>query len=286
MDVALWARNGKIGIPYVMDAEVITFPGGEPHVKSKLNLTQAKGHTFTIKVRANSAQNFMKAMALAQWVRRQTGHVAPLHLFMPYFPGAREDRGHRLTVKLYADIVNSMKFDTVTIVDPHSDVTPALIDRCEVVTMADLLAEHGVPFGLPRHNLTLVAPDVGATKRVEMVASRLGIGSVVQGFKHRDMTTGQLSGFSIEPLVHTEGRHYLILDDICDGGGTFLGLRDAMRRDYGIPVEATSLWVTHGIFSKGTALLKNTFANVGCTDSFKPFDQIPTTDIIGRNRPS
>jgi phosphoribosylpyrophosphate synthetase len=65
----------------------------------------------------------------------------------------------------------------------------------------------------------------------------------------------------------------LIVDDICDGGGTFLGISDALGSrlrslgdvggDY-----ILGLYVTHGIFSKGFCDLIEKFDHVYTTDSF------------------
>ena len=60
-------------------------------------------------------------------------HVKTINLFLPYFPGARQDRvmvaGESLTVKVYANLINDLKLNKVTIFDPHSDVTPALLEK-------------------------------------------------------------------------------------------------------------------------------------------------------------
>jgi ribose-phosphate pyrophosphokinase len=58
--------------------------------------------------------------------------------WLPYFPAARQDRimmpGEPLSVKVYAQIINAQGYERVMVFDPHSDVTPALLDRAEVTT--------------------------------------------------------------------------------------------------------------------------------------------------------
>jgi len=84
------------------------------------------------------------------------------------------------------------------------------------------------------------------------------------GWKKRDVSTGKISGFGCEPLPKGIGR-VLVVDDICDGGGTFLGLFDAMN--FGTGQVAADLYVTHGIFSQGTAALLSRYGTVYTTDS-------------------
>jgi len=83
---------------------------------------------------------------------------------------------------------------------------------------------------------------------------------VFKAEKKRDFETGQLTGFTCEELL--EGR-YLVVDDICDGGGTFRGLAAAT----GLPKENLDLWVSHGVFSGAAGELNNHYGNIFCTDS-------------------
>jgi ribose-phosphate pyrophosphokinase len=107
----------------------------------------------------------------------------------------------------------------------------------------------------------IIAPDKGSIKRATDVARACHI-PVYLAEKHRDPDTGRLSEFTCEPLPD-EGK-FLVVDDICDGGGTFMGLANAT----GLPMERLGLYVSHGVFS-GQA--ENLFAY---------FDEIWTTDSL------
>ncbi|WP_231102717.1 hypothetical protein, partial [Streptobacillus moniliformis] len=75
------------------------------------------------------------------------------------------------------------------------------------------------------------------------VATLVGL-PLIQATKHRDVESGQLE----LPTVETEpGKRYLIVDDICDGGGKFLGL-GAVITAHG---SYCDLYTTHGFYSKG-----------------------------------
>jgi ribose-phosphate pyrophosphokinase len=161
-------------------------------------------------------------------------------------------------LKSVAALLNRLKLPEVLVVDPHSDVTPALINNCKVLTAANILEE--VVESLPTYD-GVIAPDGGATKRAQGVATLLGI-PLYHAWKTRDVATGKLDGFGCQFLG--DGR-YLVVDDICDGGGTFLGLARSIKAFQQQVV--LDLYVTHGYFSKGTAELKTVFDNIITTDS-------------------
>jgi ribose-phosphate pyrophosphokinase len=106
----------------------------------------------------------------------------------------------------------------------------------------------------------IIAPDAGAAKRANEAATLYQL-PVYQALKKRDAATGRLSNFTCETLP-SEGK-FLVVDDICDGGGTFIGLAKAT----GLPKERLALWVTHGIFSGKAADLKNFYSAIYTTNS-------------------
>jgi len=188
------------------------------------------------------------------------GYRAP-RLVLPFIPGARQDRLNGsgdffFTAKSIAGMLNARNFPSVTVLDPHSDVAPALIDRCRVVSAADCIF---VPDG--KYD-AVVSPDAGAEKRSGKVARKLGV-PLIHAWKTRDVKTGAINGFGMEvpPLPH--GALALVVDDICDGGGTFLGLADVLD-DHELEAH---LWVTHGLFTQGTEKLLGRYSHVYCTDS-------------------
>jgi ribose-phosphate pyrophosphokinase len=120
-----------------------------------------------------------------------------------------------------------------------------------------------------------VAPDKGARQRTGELADALArpersIG-LVYCRKVRDPQTGKLTGFEIDsegsPEALPPDALVVVVDDICDGGGTFLGVAAALRRQYG--GRPLHLWTTHGIYSRGLQELAATFTTLGCTDSFR-----------------
>lgn len=241
------------------------FPGGEPHVRidHPVGLTNA---SVLIDARVGNMNDMGMLLAVTDAVHRC--RPKSIELLIPYFPGARQDRvepGTPLTVKIYADLVNLQRYDIVWILDPHSAVTSGLIDNCQILRHVPL-----VQCFIQSDITGLICPDAGAEKRTLDLAREIGCETVVFARKERDVKTGDLSGFSLDPLPRPGA--YLVVDDICDGGGTFIGLAEQYRLDPN-GTGPLDLWVTHGIFSKGIAALAAHYRVIGCSDSF-PCDEL------------
>lgn len=240
--------NGK---SYSSRVTQMTFPAGE--VGIKLNQSVLDASRVDIVARIRSSDDLMALMLTVDAVRAEEPS-AYVHLYLPYVPYARQDRvtaeGEAVSIRVLARMINSCKFKTVTIVDPHSDVAPALIDSVCVVD-AFTVFRHAKRW----HNTWIVAPDAGATKRCEKFAKQAGAKGVIQCIKTRDPVTGALSGFKC--LDDVAGKELAIVDDICDAGGTFLGLRAELA-----DAASVDLVVTHGIFSKGVKRVAQAFDNV------------------------
>lgn len=230
------------------------YPDGMPIVDSHIR------GCSTALLRPKSLESFVTAMFWFDTI--DCGHT---ELILPFIPGARQDRENGtgdvlFTLRSVAKMINDRKFRKVTVLDPHSDVAPALIDRCWVIPAVNCVQS------FTAGTCAVVAPDGGAEKRAAKVAQKLGV-PLVHAWKKRVVATGKLSGFGMEPigiggLLPTAGR-LLLVDDICDGGGTFLGLADVIE-ERGFTAD---LFVTHGIFSQGTEKLLQKFEKVFTTDS-------------------
>jgi ribose-phosphate pyrophosphokinase len=241
-----------------------TFSGGEPHIKiqSDFDLNEV----VTITHRLNSFNDLGLLCVTVDALRRMD--VKIINLFIPYFPAARQDRmmipGEPLSVKVYADILNAMNLNKVTVFDAHSEVTPALVNNCEVIPNHKFIAQVLKIIG---NNVKLISPDGGALKKIYKVSEFLGGIDVVECSKSRDVKTGKLSGFKVYN-DDLQGINCLIVDDICDGGGTFIGLAEELKKK-----NAGKLYlaVSHGIFNKGFDDLK-CFDGIFTTDSFRDFE--------------
>lgn len=248
------------------------FPAGEPHVKVA-NENTGKGDLTEIAHLTGADANELVLLGMWADAARQRG--ADTVALIPYLPGARADRGLPFGARVYADIINSFHIDQIICFDPHSPTMPNLIRNLTVVDSAVLIRHAIVGKVSDQHAQAytgIIAPDKGAVARAQRVASACHL-PLYKAEKHRDEATGQLSGFSCEDLP--EGGKYLIVDDLCDGGGTFIGLAEAT----GLTREHLGLYVSHGVFSGRANYLWEWFKDIFTTDSFPPKNDIGATVI-------
>ncbi|MFH7011824.1 ribose-phosphate diphosphokinase [Flavobacterium sp. FlaQc-52] len=254
--------------PFIGQKEIefksFTFSGGEPHIK--INPDFDVKEEITITHRLNSFNDLGLLCLTVDALRRMD--VKIINLFIPYFPAARQDRvmikGEPLSVKVYADIINAMQLEKVFVFDAHSEVTPALVNNCEVIPNHTFIQTVIKSIG---NDVKLISPDGGALKKIYKVSEFLGGVDVVECSKSRDVKTGRLSGFKVYE-DDLQGKDCLIVDDICDGGGTFVGLAEELKNK-----NAGKLYlaVSHGIFNKGFEVL-DCFEKIFTTNSFKDFE--------------
>lgn len=193
-----------------------------------------------------------------------------IRLFIPYLPYARQDR--RMTkhdafsLKVFGNLLNSLKIDTIMCFDAHSDVAAGVIDNLIVIGQDRIMGISEVSHALTVNDPLIVAPDMGAVKKIHKVISAIGnkFEPVIMD-KERDPATGAIGNHKIISHDNVEGCNCLIIDDICDGGRTFTSAAAELKHK---GAASVSLYVTHGIFSQGIdALLSGGIDKVFTTDS-------------------
>lgn len=238
--------------PHPSSLHPFAFPGGEQHLKG----TPAEGERqrFAV-VRGADANDYIIA---ALWAQKLRDLGEAVTIFVPYLPAARSDHDVPSGAVAYAALINAIGADHVVVFDPHSPVMPSLIENVIVVGSAELVRMAVAGAGTPYSGV--IAPDKGAHARAAAAGAALGVPVYTAG-KTRNQETGALDGFYCEPLP--EGGRYLVVDDICDGGGTFRGLASVL----GLPKEQLGLYVSHGVFSGKADQLGESFGQIITTDS-------------------
>lgn len=203
--------------------------------------------------------------------------IKEIHLFIPYILGARSDRkfqegGTSYLRDVVAPVINQLEFESVTVIDPHSDVVEAVIKNIEKVDNVflvqdalSIMASKVVP-NIKQYKYVLVSPDAGAMKKIYNVAEKINAESIIIASKHREIKTGKILSTEVNIGDEDINKDMILIDDICDGGRTFIELAKALRLQGAI--GRLYLIVTHGIFSAGLYELS------------KHFDQIFTTNSI------
>ena len=247
----------------------VHFPGGEVHLNAKdffAELPESSDTNDIIWSPIHDSTDLMELLILTDAYKRH--YMKTPKVCIPYIPYARQDRvandGEALSIKVFADIINAQNYPCVYVMDPHSEVSMALINNVKVITpVNDEYLKRVVP-NYSEQFYVVLAPDAGSFKRLGKVIKEVPL---IYATKQRDTKTGALSNVEIHlGDVELGNKTILVVDDICDGGGTFLLLAEALRKA-GID-NNLELYVSHGIFSKGTDIIYKSFYPIYTTNSF------------------
>jgi len=244
-----------------------------------LNLnTYLKKHSITCRIvsRFNSFKDLELIICATKALRREGARE--ISLYIPYLLGARSDRqftkgGTSYLVDVIAPIINSLNFCSVTVMDVHSDVAAACINNLVVqdnVSLVNHALNHIFEGEWQIEKLKIISPDAGSLKKIYNVCAAIQYtGEIICCSKHRS-TSGHLSEIKVPKIkLRSYDHKYVIIDDICDGGRTFINIAKIIKERN--PNAKVYLNVTHGIFSKGF----NAFSGL--------IDAIYTTNSISGN---
>lgn len=254
-----------------IDYEIIRFPGGEIQVRTKREYYS--NDSLTILARIRNAEDIMTVLLLKEAFHSAGGKE--VHLYAPYWSYARQDRstalGDPFALKVFCNIIKGAGFSSISTLDQHSNVTEVLMgDNFENIIpcneIGNFISKLHIK-GVLSKNISLIAPDAGAVKRVEYLVKFLNDWTteynfeLAIGLKTRDPNTGKITGYRMLDELHDCA---IVLDDLCDGGRSFLELAKALPKR----PEFLALFTTHGIYSKGLELLEKEFDILGCCGSF------------------
>ena len=139
-------------------------------------------------------------------------------LFMNYIPHARQDRVKKredvFTLKYFSEIINSMGFDKVYVLDPHSSVSEALIDNLVINNGKDKIRQVIDELII---SPIVYYPDNGAYKKYSDFINMPSC----YGVKNRDWSTGKILGLDvITNGIDIKDKTILMIDDIISYGGS------------------------------------------------------------------
>lgn len=181
-------------------------------------------------------------------------------LKIPYLPYARQDKDvsdeSTFALEVFADYLNQQHWDQITTFDVHSDVASNKIKNLLNIA-PDLYFASQFDY--------VVFPDKGAEARY---GSRIHRPKLV-GLKQRDQKTGHISSYALsgstEETILTKADTILVIDDLCDGGATFNILAKSLK-EWGAGNKIT-LYVSHGLFSKGVIELFQNYEKIITTNT-------------------
>ena len=254
--------------------KLIKFPAGE--VSPDLNSTEPTGtQNHHIEWRFESTDEVFILCQLVDAIRGKY-NTDNIYLFVPYFPFSRQDRrvniGESNSLKVICDILKSLNLKRIYTYDAHSLLLSAYLGELLFNTSQEQIFIHSKLLQNSDKKYVLVSPDQGASKKTQSCAKLLDVNlfgeykdvQVLQCLKTRDLKNGNVNTLK----VFYEGQdfsdyHIIVVDDICDGGATFIAIAQELLR-LGIKGKFLSLYTTHGIYSKGKTDLSAYYDNIEC----------------------
>ena len=208
-----------------------SFPDGTLH----LNLPDE--HIYGVKWNYESDAELFTLICIAKHYNDPN-----MELYLPYIPHARMDRVKAeedvFTLKYFCEIINSLNFKGVYVLDAHSNVSLALLNNVIQMNVEKFIhnAIYRTTCEIASHydhnlrkeaeeNLIVFYPDEGSMKRYSDMINM----PYAFGIKKRDWETGKILGLDIMNAELVKGKNILIIDDICSRGGTFLHAAKALK---------------------------------------------------------
>ncbi len=245
----------------------VDFPAGEVGFELSERIMELLSSNLNWKFNISLGKDLCSDVMFISMLVRRVGRTAipicySINLFLPYLPFSKDDKqyDHGLDhlmdmIKPYCNVYtlgnycdNDFIRPMYIKVDPHDYAYLSLNAGYDLVALADKSASRTCQF------LSACGFDFIETT------------PKIQALKDRDPSTGKLSNFrftdeSYDAIYNLPAKEetykVLVVDDICDGGGTFIPIVNNLREAFSEIDEKADvdLYVTHGIFSKGTSSL-------------------------------
>ena len=270
-------NNAKVEVGHFPDGtQSITFPIRGIHVQYD--------YPNTIDWFYDSDEELFTLACVVDWLRRHVGKHAIISLNMPYVPNARMDRikngNENFSLKVFANFINSLGFDTVQVYNVHSNVSEALINNIFPIQpewdVENCIIDEYEPD-------VIFFPDEGACKRyADLRPVKQADLPVAFGIKKRDWKSGKILGLDVVCDIDLTGKKVLIIDDICSAGGTFKFSAIKLKE---MGASDVALYVSHceDNIQNGDLLKTDLISKIYTTDSILHIED-PKIEVIHRFR--
>lgn len=259
-----------------LNLKTFVFSGGEVQVRI-LNVkdipeTGPKNAEIFAKI-YNSDQ--LMELFLYTSVLQDSVKTEKINLTCPYLPYARQDRacyeGEAFSLKVLCEMLNKLQYKKIDVWDVHSPYSLYHLSCLRNITAADLIKKYF--FDSLKQYQYVVSPDKGAVQRAYEVSCLLQ-NKLLKAEKVRDPNTGAILRTAVllgdEKPVNSSS---IIVDDICDGGRTFIELAKELKA---VGFSKIGLYVTHGIFSKGFGVFDGLIDEIYTPNLFPNKEEVPS----------
>jgi ribose-phosphate pyrophosphokinase len=192
---------------------------------------------------------------------------------IPYFGYARQDRkaGPRtpISAKLVANLITEAGANRVLTLDLHAGQIQGFFDIPVDNLYAAPMFARDIRTRFAGRDLMIVSPDVGGVVRARAIATRLNCDLAIID-KRRDH-----AGVSevMNVIGDVRGKDCILVDDICDSGGTLCNAAVALTKT---GAKSVSVYVTHGVLSGNAAerIASAPIESMTITDSILPTEAV------------
>ena len=203
--------------------ELKRFSDGEIWVKYGENIRGRE--VFLIQSTNPPAENLMELLIMIDAARRASARR--ITAVIPYFGYARQDRKDQprvsITAKLMANLITEAGADRVMTMDLHASQIQGYFDLpVDHLYGSSIFLDH---LSNLSDNLSVVSPDVGGIKIARAYAKMLHSGLIVIDKRRPKQNLAEVMNI----IGEVEGKDILLVDDLIDTAGTFVGAANALK---------------------------------------------------------
>jgi len=247
-------------------SEVKTFADQEIFVRIDENVRGED--VFVIQSTSYPANdNLMQLLIMMDALRRASARR--ITAVIPYFGYARQDRktdGRTpISAKLVANLISASGADRVLTVDLHAGQIQGFFDIPTDNLFGGPVMVDDIKERFGRDKMVMVSPDVGGVVRARALANKLNADLAIVDKRRPEAGKSEVMNI----IGDVRGKACIMLDDICDSGGTLANAAAALKDQGAVSVSA---YVTHGVLS-GTAVQrieKSVLDELVMTDTIQP----------------
>lgn len=190
--------------------------------------------------------NLMELLIMLDALRRSSARRKTA--VIPYFGYARQDRKSAprtpISAKLVANLITQGGADRVLTLDLHAGQIQGFFDIPTDNLFAAPLFVKDIKERYQGRDVMIVSPDVGGVLRARAIATRLNCDLAVIDKRRERAGVSEV----MNVIGDVRGRDCILVDDICDSGGTLCNAADALISQ---GAKSVSVYVTHGVLSGG-----------------------------------
>jgi ribose-phosphate pyrophosphokinase len=188
-------------------------------------------------------QNLMELLIMIDTFRRASAERVTA--VIPYFGYARSDKKDRprvpIAAKLVSNLITTAGAQRILTVDLHASQIQGFFDiPVDHLYAAPIVVDYFR--NNPIDNMIVVAPDTGGAERARAYAKRLDAGLALCDKRRERANVAEVMNI----VGDVKGKNCLIIDDMCDTGGTICKVAEALHKEGADEVYAC---FTHAVLS-------------------------------------